>query len=141
MKYIKYTKARFKYQLVENFSIQTDILGYEISVPKFIKLDRLGTLYIYTGYAWDGASGIAIDTKNFMRGSLVHDALYQLMRWGLLPHKYKIVADKLLIKVCHEDGMSKIRCTWVYLGVKYGGGPSTKKTHKRKVYQAPRRKE
>jgi hypothetical protein len=34
------------------------------------------------GYAWNGPSGPTLDTRNFMRGSLVHDALYQLMREG-----------------------------------------------------------
>ena len=46
--------------------------------------------------AGDGPSGPAIDTKNFMRASLVHDALYQLMRLGTLDKSRRQYADRLL---------------------------------------------
>ena len=34
------------------------------------------------GYAWDGASGPTIDTKDSMKATLIHDVLYQVMREG-----------------------------------------------------------
>jgi hypothetical protein len=40
-----------------------------------------------------------------MRGSLAHDACYQLMRMGLLPETYSDRADELLKRLWIEDGM------------------------------------
>ena len=90
-------------------------------VQDYIILDTDGTLAIAAGYAWDGPSGPTFDTKNFMRGSLVHDALYQLMGNGLLPLTEREPADATLRRLCLEDGMSSIRAWWVYQGVRLGG--------------------
>ncbi len=63
---------------------------------------------------WDGPSGLTIDTPNFMRGSLVHDTLYQLLRNELIEQKWRDEADEELRRICREDGMSKICANWVY---------------------------
>jgi len=103
----------YKYQLYEHYEQSTAIIpdtdiGSDIS--HYIQLDTSGYLVITKGYAWDGPSGPTIDTKNFMRGSLVHDALYQLMRQGHLDRdEYRETADDLLRTMCREDGMSAIR--------------------------------
>ena len=55
------------------------------------------------GYAWDGASGIAINTENSVRASCGHDALYQLIRLGLLPRTKRLQADSDLRKWLIED--------------------------------------
>ena len=91
--------------------------------PKDIKTDfvvllRNGYLAIRRGFAWDGPSGPAIDTKTFMRASLIHDALYSLMRSGHLPVTLKDQADVILRVTCIEDGMNPIRAWWVYTAVK-----------------------
>lgn len=53
-----------------------------------------------------------------MRGSLVHDALYQLMRERHLDYKeHRQYADELLRDICLEDGMSRVRAWWVYQAV------------------------
>jgi len=81
-----------------------------------------GELRIKEGYAWDGPSGPTIDTKTFMRGSLIHDALYQLMREGaLLPAAHRKYADELLRVVCLMDGMSKFRAWYVYKIIRVAG--------------------
>ncbi|SDW60248.1 DUF1353 domain-containing protein [Nitrosomonas oligotropha] len=76
-----------------------------------------GVLTIKKNYAWDGASGPVLDTQRIMRGSLVHDALYQLMREEHLPQKARENADWLLREICIEDGMSKFNADLVYLAV------------------------
>lgn len=87
----------------------------------------VAVLHVDRGYAWDGPSGPAWDTPTFMRGSLVHDALYQLMREGHLPaSRYRDDADRELKLVCVEDGMIALRAWWVYRGVRLGGGPSAR---------------
>lgn len=117
---MKYREG-YKYQLAEDYSSFTGILLVEDIVTHFIKLTRLGELFIRADYAWDGPSGPTIDTKNFLRGSLEHDALYQLMREGHLPPEFRKAADMRLREVCLEDGMSSIRAWWVYRGVRFGG--------------------
>jgi len=86
---IKY-KAGFKYQLYEDYSIRLGNVQLKkfplkrICKDRYLSLSPKGLLRIRTGYSWDGPSGLTIDTKNFMRGSLAHDAMYQLMREALL---------------------------------------------------------
>ena len=78
-------------------------------------------LEIWTSYAWDGPSGPAIDTDNFMDGSLIHDALYDLMRQGLLSRKYRCKADKEMRIQCKKDGMSFVRRWYTWGAVRVGG--------------------
>jgi len=113
---IQYRKLnKYKYQLMRDYVYKTTItLDHDAGVPDFVTLRKDGQLEIYKGYAWDGPSGPTIDTKDFMRGSLVHDALYQLIREEKIERKYKEYADRLLSDICREDGMSKFRAWYVY---------------------------
>ena len=54
--------------------------------------------------------------------SLVHDAMYQLMRMGEMSNIYREEADKLLRDICIEDGMWRVRAWWVYRAVRMFGG-------------------
>jgi len=117
-------RSGYKYQLAKDYVTTVAIVG-RTATSAFIALAEDGQLQIVRGYAWDGPSGPAVDTKNFMRGSLVHDALYQLMREGLLSPDYRAVADRELKRICLEDGMSRLRAWWVYTAVKSFGGPSS----------------
>lgn len=104
---IKYKKG-YKYQLHEIYAIKTDITGYGAKT-EYIELTVGGLLIIDAGYAWDGASGTTIDTKTSMRGSLVHDAFYQLIRMKLLPYSERCKVDDLFYKILQADGMNRIR--------------------------------
>lgn len=114
-------KAGYKYQLAEAYSVHVSIYPSETISTTFLRLMTNGVLWIGAGYAWDGRSGPTIDTPNFMRGSLVHDALYQLMRLGHLPLSNRERVDRLLQRICIEDGMWDLRAWWVYKGVATGG--------------------
>jgi len=103
----------------------------------YIDLDTEGMLVIKKGYAWDGPSGPTFDTPNFMRGSLVHDALYQLLRNELLEPKWREEADNELARMCREDGMSRIRAWWVHRSVRLGGGPAASPEARKKIHTAP----
>lgn len=131
-----YYKSGYKYQLAKDYSIEIDIFPIKPIHTGFSHLYCDGTLIIQAGYAWDGPSG-AIDTKNFMRGSLVHDIIYQFIREGFLPGDMKKKADELLRKVCIEDGMSLIRAWWVYHGVKWFADFATDPKNKRQILTAP----
>ncbi|MEJ2545996.1 MAG: DUF1353 domain-containing protein [Calditrichaceae bacterium] len=138
MKCISY-KEGYKYQLVETYKITLDIKLDDDIKTDYIELSKQGKLVIKKGYAWDGPSGPTFDTRNFMRGSLVHDALYQLMREEHLERsKYRKFADKLLQKMCKEDGMSSLRAWWVYQGVHLGGDPSADPANKKPIIKAPK---
>ena len=56
-----------------------------------------------------------------MRGSLVHDALYQLMREQALPLTYRQAADDLLKEICLQDGMPRLRAWYVHKAVSWFG--------------------
>lgn len=122
MNYITY-KEGYKYQLVNTYYHQLSFDAPIIqNIHSFLSIEEGNILVINYGYAWDGPSGPTIDTKNFMRGSLVHDALYQLIREDLLPFPiYKDKADRELQRICKEDGMSSIRAWYVYQAVKNFG--------------------
>jgi hypothetical protein len=116
MSHINYRRLKkYKYQLMRNYKYETGIcINHDVKIQGFVALAPTGTLNISKGYAWDGPSGPTIDTKNFMRGSLVHDALYQLMRLKLLPASLRETADMLLRRICIEDGMCRLRAWYVY---------------------------
>ena len=121
------------------YRVNIELEGQTVDTP-YVKLRADGLLEIARGYAWDGPSGPTLDTPSFMRGSLVHDALYQLIRIRKLPLAYREFADLLLQKICLEDGMCPIRAGWVYLGVKLFGGkharPGSEKPDR--VFRVPR---
>jgi len=117
-------KKGFKYQLVGDEYYKTGITGYVIDL-KWLTLELDGTLLVKDGYAWDGPSGPTIDTASFMRGSLIHDALYELIRKGHIQPSCKGIADQILRDICLEDGMWSTRAWWVYKGVTYFGKSST----------------
>lgn len=112
----------YKYQLVGDYSVSVPIAPESNIITPFIALSSAGQLTIRKGYAWDGPSGPTIDTKNFMRGSLVHDALYQLMRGKHLDYRvHRQPADAVLKQLCLEDGMSGFRAGYVYRSVQAFG--------------------
>ena len=133
---IKYREG-YKYQLVEDYTVKTSITPkQDVTKDEWILLKTDGTLTIKDGYAWDGPSGPTIDTKNFMRGSLIHDALYQLMREGLVDEGFFDAANEELRIACLQDGMCKFRAWYIYKGVSLFGKQFAKK-QKALVITAP----
>lgn len=131
-------KAGYKYQLKADYVVQIDIRPEAPIDIEYLALTTTGSLTIKKGYAWDGPSGPTIDTLNFMRGSLVHDGLYQLMREHHLDEdQYRDTADGLLQQLCKEDGMSALRAWTVYEGVHLFGEPSADPANDRPVIHAP----
>lgn len=119
---LRYRSLRnWKYQTMALYIHDTPIYGHDCKTD-WIRLNAEGQLVIQPGYCWDGASGLTWDSKCSMRGSLTHDALYQLMRLELLPQSCKAAADRLLRDICIEDGMWPIRAAIWCAGVKCLGG-------------------
>ena len=130
---IKY-RSGYKYQLAEEYTIETGIIG-GLAQTEFLLLSEDGLLTIKSGYAWDGPSGPTVDTSDFMRGSLVHDALYQLMRQGYLSLDAREDVDRLLQVICLEDGMSSFRAHYVFEGVSFFGEEFVK--NEKEIFTAP----
>ncbi|MCK5218688.1 hypothetical protein KAR10_04150 [bacterium] len=130
-------QAGFKYQLKVDYVCYVDIKPKADIVTKYISLTVDGLLTIRNGYAWDGPSGPTVDTRTFMRGSLVHDAIYQLIRQGYLPASARGPGDKELKKICLEDGMMKIRAWWVYRSVQGFASSAALPSRQRQVLYAP----
>lgn len=134
--YIKY-RSGYKYQLAEGYPVKVSVTPKNNIKTDFIELGTEGMLVIKKGYAWDGPSGPTIDTPNFMRGSLVHDALYQLLRNELIDEKWRDEADDELRRICVEDGMSKICAKWVYIAVRKWGKVAASPESRKKIHKAP----
>jgi Protein of unknown function (DUF1353). len=131
-------KDGYKYQLNEDYSIKIPIYPHEAITTPFINLYEDGRLIIFKGYAWDGPSGPTIDTPSFMRGSLVHDALYQLMRESHLDHHiHREMADKILVTICLKDGMLPLRAKMVYQAVRLFADPASSPNNNKQVKEAP----
>lgn len=121
---IYYRKRRkWKYTLEEPYSIYIGDHFPDIRFD-FLQINN-GRLEIAAGYAWDGASGPTFDTQNTMRPSLVHDALYQLMREEILPRTYKDDADRIFYELLRDNGMWLPRARVWYRAVVVGGPTSS----------------
>ena len=121
----------YKYILEETYPIQTKCIPPDGTVEWIseksgivrIRLDETGLLTVFADYCWDGCSGPTFDSEDNMRGGLVHDSLYQLMRAKLIPLvPNKEISDRLLVQCCQENGMGKFRGNYYYQGVHLFGG-------------------
>ena len=133
---IKY-KAGYKYQVVEDYTCNIELYTTKVIKSEFAELSPPGVLLIKKGYAFDGPSGIAIDTKKAMRGALIHDVLYQMMREGLIPQTARKQADLELRKACIEDGMIGIRVWWIYRAVRRFAGFAANPKNDKVILTAP----
>lgn len=120
---IRYRQG-LKYQLRAPYVHKTPLRPAHGAGTDWLTLDVDGTLTIRAGYAWDGASGPTYDSKSSMRGSLVHDGLYQLIRLGLLDEKHRAEADELFHAICREDGMFGPRAWLWYHAVRIFAKPA-----------------
>lgn len=131
---------QYKYQLMRRYTQKLDKIRpiKDVWVGNWIGLKKDGTLIIKKGYCWDGPSGPTIDTNTFMRGSLIHDALYQLMRAKKIGLAYRDYVDELLGKTCKEDGMIGFRAWYVKKLVnKFGKGSAIPQKSEPKIRYAP----
>lgn len=144
---IKYKKG-YKYQLHEEYQIRIgsfsdkDCVSFAGWVENdvetaYLKLTKEGMLIVKKGYAWDGASGPTVDSRSSMRGSLVHDALYQLIRLKLIDKRYRYEADMLFKKIVIEDGMWEWRASAWFKAVRNFAWYAAMPAHEPKVHEAP----
>lgn len=131
---IKYFK--FKYQLAETVIVHTSIRPKEAIDLKFLSMDKNGVLIIKDGYGWDGSTG-SIDTNTNLPGSLVHDALCELINKGYLNRMYQILADQLFREILEQDGMNPIRVKLHFMAVRKYDKSGLKKYKPKQALEAP----
>ena len=122
----------YKYDVKIRHIRVIDFLISEKFKNEFLTLDG-GILAIEKGYAWDGSSipgkkyikrltlGFIDCDRYCKKASLVHDAICQSMRGGLLDKKYKEQADGLYRDMCIQGGMGKREANFRYWGLRKFG--------------------
>lgn len=133
---IKYREG-YKYQLAEDFELAVPIFPKSDVVTEYISLTTKGILHVKAGYAWDGPSGPTYDRPTNMRGSLPHDALYQLIRQGYLTMKDRPASDKVLLECWKEDGMWRWLANTETWFVRKAAGSAARPHSEHPVLQAP----
>lgn len=115
-------KSGYRYKL-------DDVYAHELPFHAF-DAKQVGTwvslvdnrLVISNGYAWDGAStGLPWTPKKWLRPSLVHDALYQLIREGQLAMAFRKDADTVFYQLLRENRVNLVLATVAYWAVRICG--------------------
>jgi len=78
-------------------------------------------LLVRSGFAWDGPWPLP-RLRCLLRASLVHDALYHLMRAGKIPWCSRQFADAVFRKLAVEDGAPPWLAAVCYWAVRGFGG-------------------
>lgn len=138
MKQITYSSG-YKYQLKQDYTDHFDVHPQEDIKEDFYMLTTSGDLTIKKGYAWDGPSGPVPDTSRNMRGSLIHDVFYQMMRHQQLDHTvWRIKTDKIFADVCHADGTPKLICNAYFWALKNFAKKHATVEKQREIIKAPK---
>ncbi len=132
---IEYRKG-YQYQLATDYRIYVGIYPSDNIKTEFLSLDIDGNLDIKSGYAWDGSSG-TIDRQTNIRASLVHDALYQLLRGEYIEEGYRDTADKIYRDICIEAGMFRIIAALDYRGLVLLGAAAADPDNRKPILTAP----
>ena len=115
-------KPNVKYWLAGDAVFKTELRPKHNIKTKFIDLGTDGWMTVREGFAWDGPSGPTADTPDVIRGSLMHDAAYELMRQGLLDTEGdRQLADAELKRIMLDDGAAPGRSQiWYDMLRKFG---------------------
>lgn len=118
---ISITKLRvYKYVLNNTYICETDLFQDVNVNTDYYSIDEKA-IGVIQNYKYDGPSGPALDTPNFMRASLIHDVLYQAIREGELSMKHRKTADLMMYRIAREDGMGRIRANYTYYALRAFG--------------------
>ena len=106
IEYILISGKGVKYQNAKTCIYDTGILLSNEITYNNITLTKFGILYVHAGYQWNGPN-IIPDSDSSMRGSLIHDALCELLAMGLLQKHHVKRMNDIFYDVCKADGMSE----------------------------------
>ena len=126
-------RGGYKYQLAEDEQFQTSFRPLVDIYTTRIWLTTEGLLTVLEGYSWDGVSGPVIDRKANMHGGLKHDALYELMRKGLLDYSLWRQADYEYAKELERCGSWGITIKINMAGLRISRGKYAHPNQRKKV--------
>lgn len=107
--------SAYKYRTLKSFIYaQKHILPEKDIIHPLFSITSEGIITIEMGYAWDGPTGPVFSERTVIKSTLVHDALYQMMRLRMLPLSARKGADRVFRDICVEDGMSKTLANFYY---------------------------
>lgn len=110
-----YYKEGYKYVLNRDFCIRLPYSPPAMIPGNYFIFYPNGDLFIKKGCPWDGASGPTIDTRDCLRGSLVHNILYHCIRMGwLASDPWRKYADKIALDIWKEDSSC-----WFFRAIRY----------------------
>lgn len=109
-------------RLEQDYVYSTSVWGHVVERFKspYVQLLTGGTLTLRSGYTWDFGT-FAVDDPAMTAASLVHDGLYQLIREGHIPKKWRKQADKELREALKRGGVGWFRRRYVYMAVRLAG--------------------
>jgi len=114
---IDHPKYKYRLDVTHDHTLRHWTRRREVNIGWAV-LSEEGILTIKEGYAWDGASGPAMDNMNTARASLIHDVMYQLIAGNRLPPgPWKAHADKEFHTILREDGVVWFRAAYMYAAV------------------------
>lgn len=113
--------TRYKFELVGSHERKLACLSGMYASNGYVTLLDDGRIRLKGGYRWDGPSGPTLDTVDWMWASLVHDALYQLGREGLLPERARKPADDEMLLILKAEGMPWWRRAYSWAAVRMFG--------------------
>lgn len=125
IKYHAIDHEKYKYELDKDYSIIIGIQGKTIN-EEYIALKKNGELTVKQGYLWDGPTDPAPDWECLMRASLIHDALYQLMREKKIGQGWRRLADRLFKDMSKEDGLPDTAAEIAYWALRTFAGFAAK---------------
>lgn len=113
--------GRYKYQLRENAITESGVRPCELIQHEYFAIDTNGLILVRHGYAWDGASSLAVDDPGTIYASLFHDVGYQAIRLGLINGAWRKEFDRMYERLCIDGGVNRIRAKYHYLALRAGG--------------------
>ena len=132
-----FTKDNYKYQARSYAVYRTAVYPRENIITDLVVLRTDGWLYVSKYFAWDGASGPTWDDSTNMRASQGHDALYMLMRLGLLDPAWRPAADNFLRDQMIKDGAWRFRADYYRWAVDNFAAKHADPKSQKKVYSTP----
>ena len=91
-----------------------ELSGYSGVTPSGVSLNVAGYVTIPDGYLFN-ASGPTVDTEDMIRAVCCHDGLYDLHISGIIPKRFRKVADNVYRQFALEDDADPIR-VYVWYG-------------------------
>jgi hypothetical protein len=105
--------------LHEYFFYVPELKEYSGVTPSGVRIDA-GHVTVPDGYLFN-ASGPTIDTEDMIRAVCCHDALYDLHISGIIPKRFRKVADNVYRQFALEDDADPIRVHVWYGSLRIAG--------------------